>query len=217
MICITSYNRPKMLMRLLEELQECGHRICVFDDASGYDYSDHDELCEYYRASNRRGKEFFWRQWQWLFDVCRGSGEDHFMFMPDDWYGFDIDRMEWIHSRMDGAYAFSFANKGLDRCWTPITSKKDDIEGYPCYRVGFVDGCFSTNRQTLEFLGWKMDPVTLSRFASPYISSGVGQQLSNRLMMRVPMYKPLESLCSEDPHESLMNPVERKRNPREMV
>lgn len=215
MICITSYNRPAMLLRLLNELQGCGHRVCVFDDASTYDPAEHRELCEYNRISYHRGKVHYWKQWQWIFDRCRASDDERFIFMPDDWHSIELDRINEWFNRLEGKYAFNVTNNGVKTNWTSIERKKIRIDGKPVYRVGFVDCGFFTTRLTLEALDWHIEPVDLMRFRIPNISSGVGQQLSNRLMGKfIPMYQPVRSMAWHDgTHESQMHPKERERNP----
>lgn len=212
---IFSYQRPQLLLDLLQELE--GDKI-VIDDGSDYDYSEHKELCEYHRIPHR-GKPFFWQNWDTAFKLCKQSDHDHFLFMPDDWFDFDIERIKWIQNQFeDYPYAFNIANHGVAQQWTPVKQWQTTIGDLEAFRVGFVDCCFTTNRAALQKLDWQMEPIDSERFKNPKMSSGVGKQLSKRFLKRgVPMMKPARSLCKKHHVESQMNKLERQENPRPLI
>lgn len=157
--------------------------------------------------------------WQDAFQVCKTSINDHFLFLVDDWFQFDIERIKWIqHQFGDYPYVFNIANHGVAQQWTQVKQWETTIGGFECFRVGFVDGCFTTNRAALNRLDWTMEPINQERFNDPKLSSGVGKQLSKRFLKRgVPMMKPVKSLCKKHHVESQMNPEERKVNPRPLI
>jgi len=212
---IFSYDRPDALHKVLDEV---GHAT-VLDDGSEYDVTPFLSKCDYHRGEHV-GKEYFWNTWDYALKLCRDSDADRFMFMPDDWCNYDIERINWLYDNIDGAFAFNYANFGMESCWTSFKARRTKINGYECYQNGFVDCGFFTNRQTLELLGWEMEWISPDRFKRGRISSGVGEQLSRRLFkLGVPMYKPVHSLCEKQDCalDSKMNPIERKINPRPML
>lgn len=203
---IFSYNRPEMLHRLLDEV---GHSI-VIDDGSTYKALPFLDKCDYYRFSHK-GKEGFWLQWQYAFDIAKESGADKFIFMPDDIYNVNLDEIDRL-TQIKEPFAFNYMNVGENRGWTPIQETKADW--FDGYRTGYVDCAFVSNRKTLDLLDWQMNPVDRKRFLNPNISSGVGQQLSRRFMnLGVPMWMVRKSLAYHGNHKSEMNTEERKINP----
>lgn len=209
MIVIFSYNRPKMLLSLLRELKG---NVIVMDDGSDFDPDPFLDYCDFYRSSHR-GREGYWRQWRDALEICEESG-DWFLFLSDDLQNVNLSEIKRITKSIKGNYAFNVLNVGADRGWTGIKWAEKKIAGVDCYKMGYVDGAFACNRGALESIGFYMEPVDTLRFRNPYISSGVGQQLSNRFALKgIPMYLPKKSLCYHGNHESKMNPEERKRNP----
>ena len=213
MILITAYKRPQMLLDLLRELQ--GENVVVFDDGSDYDYSQHKKYCTYKRASFHRGKEYFWKQWQWMLDVAKRSDDSWFLFLQDDVGQIDLPTVRRCCNALDGKYAFNIMNRGNSRGWTRVRHSDCTIAGLPCRKVSYVDCNFACSRQTLETIDWQMDQVPITRFSNDSLSSGVGQQLSEKFAFyNVPMYKPIKSLAQHlGSHDSKMHKDLRKRQP----
>ena len=191
MIFITSFDRPHMLLRLLKELQ--GEQVVVVDDGSSYNPDKHLKYCDYYRVSHK-GREGFWVNWNFMLQIAQESNDNEFIFLQDDLHSVDLDRLREDYT--DGC--LNVLEVGPDRGWTP---------------KGYVDCQFICDRYVLNALEWKLDPIPIQRFNNPYLSSGVGQQLSFRLWMKgIPMYLN-GNYAQHGDHESKMNPEERKRNP----
>ena len=203
---IFSYNRPKKLHSLLDEI---GHSV-VIDDGSDYKALPFLDKCDYYRFDHK-GKEGFWLQWQYAFDIAKESGEDWFFFAQDDISNVNMAEIKRL-TQIEEPFAFNYMNIGKERGWTPLGEHKADW--FDGYRMGYVDCAFVTNRKTLELLHWQILPVPFERFLIPNISSGVGQQLSHRFAkLNVPMWMPRKSLAYHGDHESKMHFEERKLNP----
>lgn len=191
MILITSYDRPDMLLRLLKELE--GEKVVVVDDGSKYNPIEHLNYCDYYRASHK-GRPGFWVNWNLMLEIAKESDEDEFIFLQDDLHSVELDRLREDYT--DGC--LNVLEVGADRGWTP---------------VGYVDCMFMCNREVLEALEWKLEPIPIHRFNNPSISSGVGAQLSYRLWLKgIPMILN-GNYAKHGDHESKMNKEERKRNP----
>jgi len=202
----------------MRTLQEFDNPV-VIDDGSKYDCKPFLNKCEYHRGKHV-GKEFFWATWDYAFKLCKESNDEYFYFFPDDWMNYDLSALESIIEGVEEPFAFNYANLGRGSQWTTIKHHDAEFNGYKCIRNSFVDCAFVTNRKTMQMLDWEMYPVDPDRFRNPYISSGVGQQISRRLhKLDIPMYKPFSSLCEqqEGAFNSQMNTEERKRNPTEMI
>lgn len=210
MILITSYQRKTQLLSLLKSLQG---NIIVVDDGSTYDPTRHLQYCEYYRFSHK-GKVGFWMQWQYMMELAQESDDDWFLFTQDDVSDIQLDKIKQICESIEGDYAFNFMRRGSKRGWTNIKWEDVTIGGVQCQVCDYVDCNFACSRGALERIGFDMKPVDPRRFERKNISSGVGQQLSQRFAWRgVPMYVPQTSLAYHGDHPSLMHPQERQRNP----
>lgn len=192
-----------MLLSLLKELDG---NIIVFDDGSDYDPAEHKKYCRYYRY-NHQGKVGFWRIWGEMLSVAKKSSDDWFLFLQDDVSQVDIPSIKQATADLS-VYGFNIMRRGEPmRGWTKIAPKKANLNGIDCYSCGYVDCVFSTNRETLQKIGFEMNPI------SPYYSypkgksSGVGEQLSQRFVKAgVKMYFPESSLAYHGDHQSKMHP-----------
>jgi hypothetical protein len=129
-----------------------------------------------------------------MLELAKESDDTEFIFLPDDIHDFDIDRMRKDYTKG----CLNVLDVGLDRGWTP---------------KGYVDCGFMCDRSVLEALEWKLEPIPIQRFNNPYISSGVGQQMSFRLWMKgIPMFLN-GNYAQHGNHESKMHKEERLRNP----
>lgn len=191
MIFITSYNRPEMLLNLLKELR--GERVTVIDDGSTYLPYPHIEYCDYYRTKHK-GKVGFWSQWDFMFQLALETDDQEFIFLPDDIRNL---RLEELRADYKGG-CLNVLNVGADRGWT---------------KKGYVDCAFICDRSVLDALKWQVYEVDIRRFLRRHISSGVGQQLSKRLVdLGIPMYLG-KNYASHGDHKSQMHLLERKFNP----
>jgi len=195
MIFITTYQRPQLLLRLLKELQ--GEDVVVLDDGSDYDATEMYNYCKYYRVDHK-GKQKFWKIWQYMFDYGMHSDADEFIFLQDDLYNVDLEGLRQVET--PEKYALNLMDVGPDRGWSP---------------VGYVDCIFKTNRKTLEAIDWQVPPVNPKRWAGrPELSSGVGQNLSQLFYRKkIPMILPDRNYASHGDCESKMHPELRKKEP----
>lgn len=197
MIFVTTYARPQLLLRLLQELQ--GEDVVVLDDSSDYDHSEHEKYCGYYRFDEHCGKQQFWHIWQTMFNMARSLTDDNeFIFLQDDLYNVDLEGLRSVQT--PDKYALNLMDVGPDRGWSP---------------VGYCDCIFRTNRATLEQIGWSIDPVPQTRWKfRPTLSSGVGQRLSQAFYKnQIPMILPNQNYASHGDNESQMHPNLREVEP----
>lgn len=210
MTIIFSYNRPAMLAKVIEQ---CPEKPIVIDDGSDFDPMPFVGMCEFHRLEHK-GKEQYFLNWQYAFEVCKQSNHDFFLFLPDDFLQIDFDTIHKLHSQIKGKYAYNLLNDGRPKIWTYIEHKEVKVEGVDSIQVSYCDGGYFTNRQTLEAINFEQDFITSSRFGRSKISSGVGESQSRKLWkLGIPMYIPKKSLCYHGEHESVMHPELRKEQP----
>jgi len=218
---ITTYNRESMLMSLIEEL--AGREVLIIDDGSewsnGFDWMhgfrfDPVTQIQYIRT-NHEGKCGFWKKWLIAQQIALGTRHEHFVFLPDDITGLDLETIDMIQAQeWDSLFAFNLMNEGERFRWgEKLTGQPDVIINGKTFReCCYVDGCFITNRYTLE--AFEVEPVSKSWFNRGDISSGVGYQITKKLTaLGCPMLKPIETLAYHGDHDSVMHREHRKQNP----
>lgn len=203
MIFIFNYEREEMLTQILNQLHR--EKPVVIDDGSSY-FIDYPNVIRFAHG----GKREFWKKWFIAFEMAKGSDDDFFLFMPNDFLNLDMKRIKQLHDQFkDSPYVYNIINDGRDSCWVPFKAIQHDEN---TVRVGFTDCGFFCNRSALESIKWTIAPIPLQRFVKRAdISSGVGQQLTVKFTRaRVPMYKPVKSLAFHGEHESTMHKEHRK-------
>jgi len=197
-VLITTFDRPALLMRLLEDIDTQaavgGHRVHVrvYDDASSRDYSGVVRYLQtrkhfYRRATTRHGKQRLWEWMNCVLQDAKNSGEELFLFLQDDIRlcknFFTQLQARW--SELRGRPATLNLHRDEERarattgCWTLAPLQRMGKVS----SVGWTDcAAFLCARPALAALGWRLKPIPKSRWSSnARLSSGVGQQLSTRL------------------------------------
>jgi hypothetical protein len=204
MIFIFSYNREQMLRQVLTDIQ--GEAFFVLDDGSDFE-------TESMVKFPHEGKAGFWKKWKYAFEMAEKSDDELFIFMPDDFERLQMGDILMLHEQhKHESYVYNIINDGRDSSWMPFTAVQTNDN---TIQVGFTDCGFFCNREALKSLEFRIDPISPQRFKQKKnISSGVGQQLTNRFTRHgVKMFKPVRSLAYHGDHESMMHPEERKLNP----
>ena len=198
---ITTYNRPELLTKVVNDLGRFGIIPVIKNDGSDYEVLHPNTL-----THEHRGKEGFWITWDEMLKDCQDDA-DLYLFMPDDFLDIDIKRILELHEQFkDTAYVYNIINDGRSGMWTGIQERQIDDSTIMC---GMVDCGFFCNSTALRRLGFKVPQLEATSTAS-----GVGQYLSTQfLKARVLMYKPVKSLATHGIHESKMHYEERLRNP----
>lgn len=160
-----------------------------------------------------QGKQNFWKLWSYAVSACYRTTYQTFMFLPDDFSDLETDEILSRSRELSvrGPYVYNVINDGRPPQWTTFQPGKTPYGE----SVGWTDCGFFCNRAALEALDFIIQPIDPLRFyPDPDVSSGVGQQLTQRFGAKgVPMYRPYKSLAYHGDHESVMHPEERKRNP----
>ncbi len=209
-ITIFSYQRETMLKALVEEIKAFSSvniSYTILDDGSDFQLPD----TNFYRFEHG-GKERFWQMWNYALSGLEASKSDLHIFTPSDVSNVEFERIIALHNQFKGKpYAYNLINDGREKCWNLIEPVKVDEH---TIKVGFTDCGFFCNKQLLDKIGYYVDPINPQRFVNPNISSGVGQQLTQRMNKAgVNMYIPVKSLCYHGDHPSVMHPEHRIKTP----
>ena len=190
--------------------------LAVIDDGS--DYVDALKMfpAKDFNHFEHTGKKGFWMKWDYAIKHCKESTQNWFLFLPDDITNVDFDAIENLTKQgwEDNYLAINLSNSGARYRWGKWSSGQSDIkvDGVLLQECGYVDGCFLTNRKTLEQI--TIDPVPSSWFDRPDKSSGVGFQMSKKLRkLGCAMMLPEYSYLYHGDHDSVMHKEHRKAVP----
>lgn len=220
---IFTYEREQMLNSLLVEFQNTDHEILIIDDGSkylerieAYCYNTESIQLATVKTFDHTGKKGFWQKWKFAFDHIKQTDNKYICFLPDDVCNLDLKAIEnFTKQGWDNMnFAINLSNSGARYRWGKWSTGQPDfkIDGMLFQECGYVDGCFITNRHTLN--GIEIDPVPASWFNRPDKSSGVGYQLSMKMReKRVKMMIPEYSYLFHGDHPSVMHPDHRKETP----
>ncbi|MCP4741486.1 MAG: hypothetical protein GY871_04550 [Actinomycetales bacterium] len=230
-VVIMTYQRPKLLLRLLNDLQEqaakAGEPICVqvFDDASRADYSEARAFLDQwgipYRftsAAQRHGKHGFHRWVSQAYAAQRAENAERWLFLPDDvrlcdnFFPLANERWSSVAKPVSMLIHVDSSRKTA-ACWSGIAPSPENefVE-----HVGWWDGMGFAGRGFFEALGWKCPPVPRTRWArNPSLGSGVGQVVTQALVAKakVQMFRTTKSLVVTGLNVSRMNREERRKHP----
>lgn len=216
---ITTYNRPRACRRLLADIVRTKGNaevhVSVFDDASTEDYSEVREMCDhfgwqYVRAKQNHGRQGAWKWISAIFARQKRARARCWIFLPDDvrlCEGF-LKRALTMWRKIDDAKKATLVLlTGETRegpSWTNVRPERRGLVD----RTQWVELACLMDRRTLEALEYKLDAVPARRWTeNPNASSGVGQQLSQRLHSKgFSMYRAHESLVVHLDGQSQMNP-----------
>lgn len=241
-VAITTYNRGAMLSKLLQQIElyhlkgKAKVSVYIQDDNSdaslsivGKDsfkkISDYRMPIHYTYRMFHGGKEDYWILINDTFRVAQAVQDkwDYFFLLQDDLIiePFFFEKMIDIWKKIDDERKVILnplllhSDKGIGN-WTGITPIKLAIDNnLRIYRTGWTDCIFMSTHAGLGMLNWQVLPIDRRRWiGNPRLSSGVGQQLSQRILRAGGnMYQVARSLVHHGDHASLLNPDERRENP----
>ena len=199
---------------MLEQvIDQCPEKPYVIDDGSDFDCMP--LVCKsYFHKLRHKGREQYYLNWQYAFDMCKQSSDDFFLFIPDDFLHINHNTIQHIYQNTEGKYVYNLLNDGRPPIWTPIKHTPVEIAGIKSIQVSYTDCGYFTNRATLEAIHFEQEFVSYKQTARPGSSSGVGYTQSRNFYKNfIPMYIPQKSLCYHGEHKSMMHPELRKIQP----
>jgi len=201
-----------MLENLIKEIKTSQESFdidyTIFDDGSDFSIEDTNFL-----QFPHGGKPLFWKMFDRSFKQMEDTEYDIYIFTQSDMDKLYIKRIIDLHNKYGKKeYVYNIHRDDRMFCWNLKAAKSIDEDTYQCW---FTDCAFFTNNKTLSKLHFAMYEVNPLRFkANSTISSGVGQQMTQRLNdLNIPMYLPNKSLTTHIGVDSLMHPEERKIHP----
>lgn len=211
-ISIFNYEREDMLHIILDEIDafldaqtDITIDYTIIDDGSSY---VHPKMVKFEHG----GKAEYWKRWDYTLKSLKDTDYDAYIFIPNDIMKIDFETIvKYIKDYKDKPYVLNITTDDRTTCWN--TRQMIRING-SINKVFFTDCGFICSYAALEALDFRMKTIDPNRFSKPNISSGVGQQLTQRFNDKdVPIFMPTYSLSYHGTHLSLMHPNERKHNP----
>ena len=216
LVIITSYNRKDSLQNLLMVLRTVSDAdIVIFDDQSP-------ELPKFDKFGNvtciinpeHRGKAGFWKTYNDIFVYCKEHWYDYYIILPDDVEPCP-DFVNKAIAAYQGANCISLSPLLTNRSILAGISRwgqRRIIAYNEYYETNYFDCCGVVRRDFFEALNWQMAPIVPS--ANPFMSSGVGRQITVRLQrLGKRMGHVKRTLLATTENHSQMNAKERRRHP----
>jgi len=219
-IVITTYNRPDMLYKLLDniELEKKDYKVkvFVFNDGSSKKYNLNEFDVTEIKMYPNRGKKKYWEIIDTTFRVLKSISSNYFIYLPDDITlcpNFFSELKETYESIIDNrmiCLSFLVDNRVTKQNW----GSHPPINYNNYIKTGWNDLCFISKKTFFNILNFRIDEIPSNRWdVNKNLSSGVGQQITERLnRLNYNMYHTKKSLVNHRDHISVMNPKERLKN-----
>lgn len=202
-IFIFSFNRESMLKKVVESVKD--YNFFIIDDGSDFYLPIKNRMFRF----EHHGKEKWWKLWDTVINSLVLQDQKLIIFIPDDFLDLNMPKIIELHEKYkEKPYVYNIVSDHRDYNWNhkPVIDIDEETQ-----QIGFVDCGFFCNRQVLEMLEFKMNPIDPKRFKNKTISSGVGEQLTARInKLGIPIYRPVKSLAYHGTHPPVMNPEARK-------
>lgn len=225
-VTVTTYDRDVLcaaLVRKLADLRESSQfnvALRVVDDASP-NYPETFKACfdrdvAFQRHPDHCGKANHWRIVDRILGDCMdyyGGSGDVFMFLPDDFepsrdlIGHAVEYWDALPIQSRGTLSL-VVHKQLEHvpCWTGVQPRVFTSRSHRFAEIGYVDGMYVCDRSALTALTYHIDPIVRDWDRCPWLGSGVGQQMSRRLLSHgLAMYRTDVSLLRKIDVPSKMN------------
>jgi len=217
-IVITTFNRPKMLYSLLGQIEKQTKdkkiKILLLNDCSTekYELSNYD-LIKINFCPNK-GKKLFWEIIDLSFKVCKKIDSKYFVYLQDDLVLDDdfFEKIIDIYNKLNDSKKISLEFLTDDRTKRNNWSNHQPIYFDDHIKTQWVELHFICEKKFFDVLNFEMLPINKNRWdKNPNLSSGVGQQLTQRLLsLGFNMYHTKKSFVGHGDHQSKMNEEERK-------
>jgi FkbM family methyltransferase len=233
LVLITTYNRPDLLVRLLNDIRENSEdfdlELLIYNDGSSCDYQvvlnflrkHFRNKFHYIALSENGGKQGYWVLIDKLYKHCLRLKFDYAIQLPDDVSlvpGF-FSRSINIYDKIDDDKKIcldilSSPGRVGKSEWTNQVVTTHHIGNIIIFKTGWVDMCFICTRKYFETLHFTINPVNNRWVNKLNNSSGVGKQISTRLVKDgYSIYQVKNSLVIHGSHDSVMHHDLRKKSP----
>lgn len=231
-VLINTYNRPEQLNELLTSIKfakpaGCELDISVFNDGSTEKYDmgyirKNNGNAKFYIFKENHGKKRYWELINYGLSQLKKDYDYYFMLPDDDTVSSDfftkaIEIWEAITDKNKICLSVNLLKDRLNKsCWTGVMPVLKTFDKAEVYLTQWNDLCFMSTRKFFETLDWLINPISESRWdGNPNLSSGVGEQISIRLLNKGwNMYHVSSSLVfTKYSTQSVMNLDERVKTP----
>ena len=230
-ILITTFNRPGLLLKLLADIfhKANGYHISllIIDDGSSKDYSKvHKYLdahfhnhYDYFKTEKNYGKKDYWKLIDFAYRKLQAMPFDYLIQLHDDirlvdgFFDKAVNSFDSIPDRKKACLNIlnDYSRDGKT-FWTAENITDLSYAGIDYMRTGWVDMCFVSSKNYLRYLNFTILPVSHKWSADKNLSSGVGKQISQRLIgAGKHIYQLKKSIVIHDAHPSVMHPEHRKQ------
>lgn len=221
-VVITTYNRPQHLTRLLRSLMADaeGYTVncLVYNDRSELSYDEIPEGNERFKIklinlAEHHGKRGYWRLVNRIFRDLEQVESRYFIQLPDDveaqpgFFSETIATYEAIRNPDKICMNLYLDSSRIGKSnWTRTLPTIERYADKRVFKTGWVDMCYIAEKRFFEALRFTIDQVPSNRWqGNPRLSSGVGQQITQRLG-RYGMYQVRDCSLVSAGVPSLMNP-----------
>jgi len=220
-INIMTFDRPQLLFALLSRLRECeefgddSYEYHVWDDGSPETPVIPDSMSVQIHCRGKQGgKERYARWFSEMVDHSHDDKSwDRLLILPDDVLPTHIT----FYKHLEATW---LSIKGPKICLNPLATSRGPIRQWThvepmdwgsVWCVGWNDCCSYSERLFIkEIMGQTPGFHRRRWYAKPLLGSGVGMQISKRLVARGhKCHMVKNTLLSHGAHESKMNPVAR--------
>lgn len=220
-IIITTFNRKKMLERLLTQIEQEKKnfnilKIIIDDGSNEYGMIERKDFF-YVKTEKNHGKKLYWKIINIYFEIVKNLDSKYYIVLPDDveikvnFFEESIRLFEKINDEKKICLNLLMDETRRNKInWTNFKP----IEFDEFYKTQWNDLCFISEKKFFENLNYRINEISLDRwYQNENLSSGVGEQISIRLNnLGLSMYHVKRTLVIHDEHESKMNPTERNKN-----
>lgn len=232
-IIITTFNRPGLLLSLLKNIksESKGYNVSllIINDHSSENYSKvisylkryFSNKFEFYETEFNSGKICYWQIINLAYNLMTECRFDYCIQLPDDvtlvnnFFGKSISCFEAISDKNKICLNIlnDYSRNGRS-FWTNFKTIEVEFSGYKLFRTGWIDLCFICKRKYFKALEYSILSVHPAWSGHKEKSSGVGLQLSRRLISQnYSIYQVKNSLVVHKDHPSVMHSELRKIQP----
>lgn len=218
-VVITTYDRPEMLKKLLQDIKKNTKNknvlTIVFDDGSPttFDYASYD--IKYIKYVNNYGKKNFWKLIDDTFKYIQNIEAKYYFYLQDDVRMADnfFDTAVSVYESIPDKSKICLSTLTVEaQVNGPKFTRETPVWHDQYIKTQWCEFFFMAERAFFEKLNYEIFLIDESRWQkNELLGSGVGQQISERLTAcNFSLYHTKNTLLSHGDHSSKMNPDDRK-------
>jgi hypothetical protein len=214
---ITTFNRQNSLNtlvnKILEQKKGKKFQIVIFDDGSERNYVNYNENVKYIKFYLNQGKKRFWYTIDQTFKFIKEINSKYYVYIQDDLIINEnfVDEVTNMYENLNDNKKISLEFRTDGRVKRPNWTNFNPKNRGNYIQTQWVELDFIAERKFFEALEFKINEVPIKRWnKDPNLSSGVGQQLTERLnKLGYHMYHTKNSMVKHGYEVSKMNYNER--------